>query len=55
MKKGKLIVFEGVSGTGKETQAKLLQKYLAAKKIISHIVFHPTPELKPKLRKAKTP
>lgn len=54
MKRGKLIVFEGVSGTGKETQAKLLQKYLATKKIISHIVFHPSPELKSKLRSAKT-
>lgn len=46
MKRGKLIVFEGVSGTGKETQAKLLQKYLAAHHITSRIVFHPSPELK---------
>jgi len=46
MKRGKLIVFEGVSGTGKETQAKLLQKYLAAHHIMSHIVFHPSLELK---------
>src|SRR4030042_4094436 len=46
MKRGKLIVLEGVSGTGKETQAKLLQKYLAAHRIVSHIVFHPSPELK---------
>jgi len=46
MKKGKLIVFEGVSGTGKETQAKLLQNYLQKKGIVSHIVFHPSPELK---------
>jgi len=52
MKRGKLIVFEGVSGTGKETQAKLLQTYLASKKIKSHIVFHPSPSLKPLLRKA---
>jgi dTMP kinase len=44
--KGKLIVFEGVSGTGKETQAKLLQKFLATQKIKSNIVFHPSPELK---------
>lgn len=46
MKKGKLIVLEGVSGTGKETQAKLLQKYLLSKKINSQIVYHPSPELK---------
>lgn len=46
MKKGKLIVFEGVSGTGKETQARLLQKFLASKKITSSIIFHPSPELK---------
>jgi dTMP kinase len=46
MKRGKLIVFEGVSGTGKETQAKLLQKYLVTHQILSHIVFHPSPELK---------
>ena len=50
MKRGKLIVFEGVSGTGKETQAKLLQTYLAKRKIIAHIVFHPSPELKEILR-----
>lgn len=52
MKRGKLIVLEGVSGTGKETQAKLLQKFLKKKGIISRIVFHPSPELKPALRKA---
>lgn len=46
MKQGKLIVFEGVSGTGKETQAKLLQRYLEKKHIQSVIVYHPTPELK---------
>ena len=50
MKRGKLIVFEGVSGTGKETQAKLLQKFLKKKGITSHIVFHPSPELKKILR-----
>ncbi|MDP1722786.1 MAG: dTMP kinase [Candidatus Gottesmanbacteria bacterium] len=45
-KSGKLIVFEGISGTGKETQAKLLKEYLATQGIVSHIVFHPTPDLK---------
>jgi dTMP kinase len=43
---GKLIVFEGISGTGKETQAKLLKEYLNSKGIIAHIVYHPTPDLK---------
>lgn len=50
--KGRLIVFEGISGTGKETQAKLLKQYLAKKGINSTIVFHPSPELKPQLRNA---
>lgn len=54
MKRGKVIVFEGISGTGKETQAKLLQRYLAKKKIQSQIIFHPSPELKPLLKKAKS-
>lgn len=46
MKRGKLIVFEGISGTGKETQAKLLCDYLGSLGIKSHIVYHPSPELK---------
>lgn len=46
MTRGKLIVFEGISGTGKETQAKLLKEYLSNKGIRSRIVYHPTPELK---------
>src|SRR3989338_5832562 len=50
MKNGKLIVFEGISGTGKDTQAKLLHTYLANKRITSQIVFHPTPDLKEVLR-----
>ncbi len=51
MKKGKLIVFEGISGTGKETQAKLLLDYLKKKGINTQIVFHPTHELKEILSK----
>ena len=46
MKRGKLIVFEGISGTGKETQAKLLNTLLTNRGIKSHIVYHPSPELK---------
>lgn len=43
---GKLIVLEGTSGTGKETQAKLLLKYLSDRGIKSRVVYHPSPELK---------
>lgn len=50
MKKGKLIVFEGISGTGKETQAKLLQEFLQKKGIDAIVVYHPSPELKEILR-----
>lgn len=46
MKNGKLIVLEGISGTGKETQAKLLKDYLAKHGIAARIVYHPSPELK---------
>lgn len=46
MNPGKLIVFEGISGTGKETQAKLLRDFLHKKGIQSTIVYHPSPELK---------
>ncbi len=46
MKKGKLIVFEGISGTGKETQAKLLKDYFIKKGITVQIVYHPSPEMK---------
>lgn len=51
MKKGRFIVFEGVSGTGKETQAKLLQKTLRERYHVDcHVVYHPTPALKSLLR-----
>lgn len=46
MQRGKLIVFEGISGTGKETQAKLLQEYFAKRGDKSQIVYHPSLELK---------
>ncbi len=46
MKRGKLIVFEGISGTGKETQATLLNKYFNKRGISSRIVYHPSPQLK---------
>lgn len=46
MTKGKLIVFEGISGTGKETQAKLLTDYLFEQGVSAHIVYHPSPDVK---------
>lgn len=47
---GKYIVFEGISGTGKETQAKLLKKYLEKKGKKVEIIFHPTVRLKQVLK-----
>lgn len=46
MNPGKLIVLEGISGTGKETQAKLLRDYLAKQGIVPHILFHPSLDCK---------
>ncbi|OGU64955.1 MAG: dTMP kinase [Ignavibacteria bacterium RBG_16_36_9] len=43
---GKLIVFEGISGSGKDTQAVLLEKYLKSKTIPVKVVNHPTSFLK---------
>lgn len=47
---GKYIVFEGISGTGKETQAKLLKKYLEEKGEKAEIIYHPTLRLKKVLK-----
>jgi len=43
---GKLIVFEGISGSGKDMQINLLQKKLAAAGQEPVILHHPSPELK---------
>lgn len=47
---GKYIVFEGISGTGKETQGRKLYEELTKKGIKCCLVFEPTPDLKPILR-----
>ena len=43
---GKLIVLEGISGSGKNTQAGLLGRYLNKKRIKNSVVHHPTDLLK---------
>lgn len=49
--KGKFIVFEGTSGTGKETQAKRLKKFLEKRGFKTKILYHPTKRLKNTLKK----
>lgn len=55
--KGRYIVFEGISGTGKETQAKMLKEFFKEKGLKAEIFYHPTQRLKETLkiwRKDKT-
>lgn len=47
---GKYIIFEGISGTGKETQATKLVTELEERGIETELVFEPTPENKSILR-----
>ena len=42
LKRGYLIVFEGIDGTGKSTQCSLLSKYLREKKIPNIVLAEPT-------------
>lgn len=41
-KKGKFIVFEGIDGCGKSTQAKMLKKHLEEHGFSVHLTFEPT-------------
>lgn len=42
MQRGKFIVFEGIDGSGKSTQIKLLSKYLCDRGIAVYTTFEPT-------------
>lgn len=43
---GKLIVFEGISGSGKDTQAQLLIDYLSNKNIKTELIKYPTNDIR---------
>lgn len=48
---GKYIIFEGISGSGKETQARMLVDQLRAQGAKARLVFEPTPDTKSVLAK----
>ncbi len=43
---GKLIILEGISGSGKDTQATLLESYLNKKKFKTKLIKYPTEEMR---------